>query len=67
MSKFLSDRCEVCGERVIDTRRLPQEIRDKVYKPAEGESYFVEEEMAPTQSFRGRNGDEPIEVDFDVD
>jgi hypothetical protein len=42
LPKFNSDYCEVCHEPVIDVSNLPSEVRDKVYRPQEGESYHVE-------------------------
>lgn len=65
MSKFLADRCEVCGERVFDVKRLPPQIREKVYKPQPGEEYFIDDDMAPTPSFQGGNG-QPLEAEIEI-
>ena len=35
MSKFLTDTCEICGEPVAVLARLPEDIKDEVYRPGE--------------------------------
>jgi hypothetical protein len=34
LPKFHRDLCEVCGEAVSDVKKLPEEIRGKVYVPS---------------------------------
>jgi hypothetical protein len=34
--------CEVCGEEVVDVRKLPTDIRDKIYKPKESDPSIIE-------------------------
>lgn len=35
--KFHRDVCEVCGEPVVDTKKLPAEIQSKIYRPKDDE------------------------------
>jgi hypothetical protein len=43
LPKFHRDTCEVCGDPVIDVRKLPSDIQDKVYVPSrDGEIPDVE-------------------------
>lgn len=34
LPKFEQDVCEVCGEPIMDVRKLPEDVRDKVYVPS---------------------------------
>src|SRR4030095_2070401 len=51
--KFQRELCEVCHEPVIAVQDLPEEIRDKVYRPAENEAYNVEVDLKPPDQFEG--------------
>lgn len=54
MPKFQQERCEVCHEPVTDIMKLPPEIRDRVYKPGEDESYYKEIKLdSNTDGFGG--------------
>jgi hypothetical protein len=45
----MGDRCEVCGDPVVDLRKLPVEIRSKVYKP--DQEYNVEVNLDAKEVF----------------
>lgn len=61
MPKFLRDVCEVCGNPVIDVRKLRPDLQEKVYRPSSEESYNVEIELVEPKGF------EATEIDEDED
>ena len=58
LPKFHSDRCEVCGEPVIDTAKLPPEIQEQVYRPSEDENYIVTVDLGEPERFEVDMGEE---------
>jgi hypothetical protein len=66
LPKFFQDNCEVCHEPIIDTKRLPPEIQEKVYRPGNDEEYNVEVDLTPPVSFSGGASHE-IEVSVPAD
>jgi len=53
--------CEVCGEPITDTSKLPPEIQDKVYRPRDHEQYNVEVVVEKPKRMN-RDDDEEVEI-----
>jgi hypothetical protein len=59
MPKFLQSTCEVCHEPIADLSRLPDEIRQEVYKPGE-------DEIQPVTIYKTPDGKEPADPGFEI-
>lgn len=57
LPKFNQQYCEVCHQPITDISMLPPELRDKVYRPSEGESYHIDVDLSRKEIF-GEEGEE---------
>lgn len=51
MDKFNRDVCEVCGNPIVDTDKLPPELQEKVYRPRDHEAIDVEVTLPSNDGF----------------
>jgi hypothetical protein len=60
MPKFLQTTCEVCHEPIADLSRLPDEIREQVYRPGK-------DEIEPVTIYKTPDGKEPADPGFTLE
>lgn len=56
--------CEVCGQAVVDSTKLPPEIQEKVYRPREDEQYNYELTIESNEAFGDGKGQADAEIEI---
>lgn len=67
LPKFHRSYCEVCHEPIVDERELPPSIREKIYRPQQGEAYNVEVEFPRKDESFGGNFMQAESIDIEID
>ena len=64
LPKFHRDTCEVCGEPIVDLSKLPEDLRNEVWRPGEDDVGVKEIKVERVDSF-DTDGDE-VTVEHDT-